>query len=146
MWRAKMSKEKKFNQIWSNQTNLGKKFGLSAIAVGKILVKEGLKDQKTKSATEKALNEGYAKSTPLKDGTPYFMWNIEKIRPFIAKDHQPLSTVEYWVNEVRSILKDAEALCDNGNDKIGFIIYDSAYANVPKNIKEEVRKIIENKE
>jgi hypothetical protein len=49
-----MSKEKKFNQIWSNQTNLGKRFGLSAIAVGKILVKEGLKDQKTKSATEKA--------------------------------------------------------------------------------------------
>jgi len=76
-----MSKEKKFNQIWSNQTNLGKKFGLSAIAVGKILVKEGLKDQKTKSATEKALNEGYAKSTPLKDGTPYFMWNIEKSVP-----------------------------------------------------------------
>ena len=68
-----MSKEKKFDQIWSNQTDLGKRFGLSAIAVGKLLVEEGLKDQKTKLATEKALNEGYAKSTPLKDGTPYFM-------------------------------------------------------------------------
>jgi hypothetical protein len=43
-----------------------------------LLVKESLKDQKTKSATEKALNEGYVKLTPLKDGTPYFMWNIEK--------------------------------------------------------------------
>ena len=73
MWRAKMSKEKKFDQIWSNQTDLGKRFGLSAIAVGKLLVEEGLKDQKTKSATKKAQNEGYAKSTPLKDGTPYFM-------------------------------------------------------------------------
>ena len=81
MWKAKMSKEKKFNQIWSNQTDLGKRFGLSAIAVGKLLVEEGLKDQKTKLATEKALNEGYAKSTPLKDGTPYFMWNIEKSVP-----------------------------------------------------------------
>ncbi len=50
-----MSKEKKFNQIWSNQTNLGKRFGLSAIAVGILFVEEGLKDQKTKSATEKAI-------------------------------------------------------------------------------------------
>ena len=54
-----MSKEKKFTQIWSNQTNLGKKFGLSAIAVGKLLVGEGLKDPKTKLATKKALEEGF---------------------------------------------------------------------------------------
>jgi hypothetical protein len=142
-----MSKNnKKFNQIWSSQTDLGNKFGLSAIAVGKLLIEAGLKDPVTKLATEKALKDGYAKSTPLKDGTPYCMWNIEKIRPFIAKDHQPLSTVEYWVNEVRSILNDAETLSVNGNDKIGFFIYDSAYDNVPKNIREEVRKIIENKE
>jgi hypothetical protein len=52
-----MSKEKTFNQIGSNQTNLGKRFGLSAIAVGKLLVGECMKDQKTKSATEKAINE-----------------------------------------------------------------------------------------
>jgi hypothetical protein len=64
------------------------------------------------------LVEGYAKSIPLKDGTPYFTWNIEKIRPLIAKDHQPLSTVEYWVNEVRSILKDAEALLITGMIKL----------------------------
>lgn len=29
---------KKFNQVWANQTNLGKKFGLSAVDVGKILI------------------------------------------------------------------------------------------------------------
>jgi len=87
-----MSKEKKFTQMWSNQTNLGKKFGLSAIAVGKLLVGEGLKDPTTKLATKKALEEGYAKSTPLKDGTPYFMWSINKIRPLIEKDHQPLQS------------------------------------------------------
>jgi hypothetical protein len=28
-------------------------------------------------ATTKAIDEGYAKDTPLKDGTPYFMWDIE---------------------------------------------------------------------
>jgi hypothetical protein len=64
----------------------------------------------------------------------------------IAKDHQSLSVVEYWVNEVRGVLKDAETLCDNGNDKIGFFIYDSAYDNVSKNISGEVKIISENKE
>ena len=96
-----MEKKKKFNQIWSNQTNLGKKFRLSAIAIGKLLIDNGLKDQKTKMATTKAIDEGYAKDTPLKDGTPYFMWNIEKVRPLIEKDHKPLSKVDYWVNEVQ---------------------------------------------
>ena len=143
MWRVKMSKGKKFNQIWSNQTNLGKRFGLSAIAVGKLLVEEGLKDQKTKSATEKAIKEGYAKDTPLKDGTPYFMWNIEKVRPLIEKDHKPLSKVDYWVNEVRRTVREAEGLAREGQDKIAYMIYDSAYDDVPKDVREEVQSIIE---
>ncbi len=149
MWRVKgdqMSKEKKFTQMWSNQTNLGKKFGLSAIAIGKLFVEEGLKDSKTKLATEKAINEGYAKSTPLKDGTPYFMWNIEKVRSLIEKDHKPLSKVEYWVNEVREVVKEAEKLAAEGQDKIAYMMYDSAYDDVPQNIREEVRAIIEKDE
>lgn len=138
-----MEKKKKFNQIWSNQTNLGKKFGLSAIAIGKLLIDNGLKDQKTKMATTKAIDEGYAKDTPLKDGTPYFMWNIEKVRPLIEKDHKPLSKVDYWVNEVRETVREAERLDREGQDKLAYIIYDSAYDDVPKEIREEVRSIIE---
>lgn len=140
MWRVKMSKRKKFNQIWSNQTNLGKRFGLSAIAVGKIFTETGLKDPKTKLATKKALDEGYAKDTPLKDGTPYFMWNIEKVRPLITKDHKPLNKVEYWVNEVLAIGKEANRLADKGQDKLGCIMIDCAFDNVPKNILEEVKE------
>ena len=113
-----MEKKKKFNQIWSNQTNLGKKFGLSAIAIGKLLIEEGLKDQKTRSATKKAIDEGYAKDTPLKDGTPYFMWNIEKVRPLIAKDHKKLSKVEFWVSEVKETVREAEKLDREGLDKV----------------------------
>ncbi|OEU43672.1 hypothetical protein BGV40_02860 [Methanosarcina sp. Ant1] len=141
-----MEKKKKFNQIWSNQTNLGKKFGLSAIAIGKLLIEEGLKDQKTRSATKKAIDEGYAKDTPLKDGTPYFMWNIEKVRPLIAKDHKKLSKVEFWVSEVKETVREAEKLDREGLDKVAYMIYDSAYDNVPKDIKEEVRSIIEKDE
>jgi len=141
-----MSKGKKFNQIWSNQTNLGKKFGLSAIAIGKLLVEEGLKDQKTKLATKKALDEGYAKNTPLKDGTPYFMWNIKKVRPLIEKDHKPLSKVDYWVNEVLAIGKEANRLADEGQDKLGSIMIDCAFDDVPKNILEEVKEKVKEKE
>ena len=86
-------KKKKFSQIWSNQTDLGKKFGLSAIAVGKILIEHGLKDLQTKYATEKALTSGYAKSTPLKKGTPYFMWNYQMVKSLIQQEHDPLSEV-----------------------------------------------------
>ena len=100
--------KKKFDQIWKNQTELGKKFGISAIAVGKILTEHGLKDQQTKQATQRALDEGYAESTPLKDGTPYFMWNIRKVKQIIAQEHTQLNIVDYWVNEVRKNLKKAE--------------------------------------
>jgi hypothetical protein len=113
-----MEKKKKFNQIWSNQTNLGNKFRLSAIAIGKLLIDNRLKDKKTKMATTKAIDEGYAKDTPLKDGTPYFMWNIETVR-------------------------EAERLDREGQDKLAYMIYDSAYDDVPKDIREEVRSIIE---
>jgi hypothetical protein len=77
--------KKKFNQLWSNQTELGKRFGISAIAVGKLLIDAGLKDPTTKLATAKALEGEYAKATPLKDGTPYFMWSIGKVRMLIGQ-------------------------------------------------------------
>jgi hypothetical protein len=103
----------------------------------------GLKDPATKLASQKALDEEYAKSTPLKDGTPYFMWNIDKVRGLIAKEHQPLSKVDYWVKEVEKSLKQAEKMCNEGNDKLGFMLADSVYDDVPKDIKQEVRAKVE---
>jgi hypothetical protein len=44
---------KKFNQVWINQTDLGKKFGLSAVNIGKILIEHQLKDPKSGGATQK---------------------------------------------------------------------------------------------
>ncbi len=129
--------------MWSNQTELGKQFGISAIAVGKLLMEAGLKNSATKLASQKALDEEYAKSTPLKDGTPYFMWNIDKVRSLIAKDHQPLSKVDYWLKEVEEMLKQADKMCNEGNDKLGFMLADSVYEDVPKDIKQEVRTKVE---
>jgi hypothetical protein len=131
--------KKKFTSTWSNQTDLGKELGLSAIAVGKLLIEAGLKDSSTKLATEKALKEGYAKSTLLKDGTPYFMWNIEKVRPLISKDHKQLSKVDYWVNEVLEIGRETNRLADDGQDKLACIMIDCAFDDVPEDIVGEVR-------
>jgi hypothetical protein len=137
------NKKLKFNQIWSNQTDIGKKFSLSAIAVGKLLIKAGLKDPITKLATQKAIDEGYAKSTPLNDGTPYFMWNIDKVHPLIAKDHDQLSDVDYWVNEVLEVYKEAKKLDDDDQDKLAYMMADCAYDNVPNSVIKEVRAKVE---
>ena len=77
------NKKKKFDQVWKSQTDLGKKSGASAVAVGKILIENGLKDPVTKQATQKALDEGYAVSTPMRNGKPHYMWNAQKVKPMI---------------------------------------------------------------
>jgi hypothetical protein len=69
----------KFRKTWGTQTEIGRHFNLSAIAVGKLLTSSGLRNAETREPTEKALREGFATSTPLKNGTPFFMWNREKI-------------------------------------------------------------------
>ena len=75
-----MSKKKtKFSDIWVNQTTLGKQFGLSAIAMGKKLKELGLRSNETGTPTQEAIENGFCKSTPLKDGTPFFMWNKAKV-------------------------------------------------------------------
>ena len=132
--------KKKFNQLWSNQTELGKKFGISAVAVGKILIQHGLKDLQTKQATEKAVSSGYTKVTPLKDGTPHSMWNIQKIKSLIAQQHSQLDEVDYWVQEVKKILVDAQKESDAGNDKIGYMMADFAFDDVPKHIRQKVKE------
>jgi hypothetical protein len=139
-------KKKKFNQAWKNQTDLGKRFGLSAIAVGKILSEKGLKTGR--DATQKALDEGYATSTPLKDGTPFYLWNTSKVSGIIGKDHQSLSNVELQVNEVRKRLQETDRLwnSDSGTDqKIASMTQGMEYDDVPQNIRAEVRQIIEGK-
>lgn len=133
---------KKFNQVWVNQTELGKKFGLSAIAIGKILVEHELK-AKNGQATQKAIEGGYAKSTPLKNGTPFFMWHLQRTKDLVSKKHVLLSKVDYWVNEVKKILSEAERLFEEGQDKLACMITDHVYEEVPQKIRVEVKAKIE---
>ena len=90
----------KFTDVWVNQTNLGKQFGLSAIAIGKKLKELGLRAEDGKP-TEQALADGYCKSTPLKDGTPFFMWNRQKVEEVMwAHGHERLDPQEVKAREL----------------------------------------------
>ena len=90
----------KFTDVWANQTNLGKQFGLTAIAMGKELKELRLRGEDG-NPTEQALSEGYCTSTPLKDGTPFFMWNRQKIEELMrAHGYQRLDPQEVKAREL----------------------------------------------
>lgn len=91
-----MGKSKnKFKATWKNQKELGIIYGKSAIAVGKALIELGLKDSSTKQPTQQALSEQIAKSTPLKDGTAFFLWHK-------TKACEKLDTLEGWTRQSHS--------------------------------------------
>lgn len=135
--------KKKFNQKWTNQTELGEQFGLSAINIGKIMVEHGLKDPKSNQATSKAIQEGYAKSTPLKNGSSFFMWDRRKLKALISQKHAPVSTVDFWAHKVRSCLLEANKLMEDGQDKMASLMIDYMYEEVPENIRKEVKAKVE---
>jgi hypothetical protein len=90
----------KFTAIWANQTDLGKQFGLSAIAMGKKLKELGLRGEDG-NPTTLALGNGYCTPTPLKDGTPFFMWNRQQVEELMqAHGHQRLDPQEVMAREL----------------------------------------------
>lgn len=74
----------RFSDEWGNQTKLGAKVGMTAVEVGRRLRELGLRDQ-SGAATSEALDKGYAKSTPLRDGTPFYLWNVAKLMPLLSE-------------------------------------------------------------
>lgn len=102
------------------------------------MIEYGLKDLASGQATLKAIQEGYAKSTPLKNGASFFMWHRKKTKNIISKKHKPLSTVDYWVNEVKDSLLEADKLMREDQNKLACLIADHMYEEVPKNLLEEV--------
>jgi hypothetical protein len=75
-----MSKKKrpKFLHIWVNQIELGRKFDLSPVAMGEKLITLGLKNHDG-TPTQKALTHGFCQFKLLKDGTPFYKWNENKV-------------------------------------------------------------------
>jgi hypothetical protein len=138
-----------FKATWKNQKELGLIYGKSAIAVGNALIKLGLKDSSTKQPTQQALSEEIAKSTPLKDGTPFFLWHK-------AKACEKLDTLEGWTrqsqeqrdlqrltSEYISLIREAERADDRGEHHVIVDGYWDEAQSVAKQIKKRGADFIE---
>jgi hypothetical protein len=141
----KMSKKNRFKSTWSNQTNIAKKFGLSGVALGKILKERGLKGDDN-LATSKAIEGGYALEANMKDGTKFFMWNIHKTNSLLCNfNYQKVSKVDYYVKEIEKLMEKGKRQQKKGNDKIAIAIYDFLYDEIPEEYKQPVKQIIDKK-
>ena len=90
----KKQPEKIVKPIWRNQIYLSKRLGLSIVTLDKRLIEVGMKDPLTGQATQKAINEDYAKivykrkrgkkSNRFGNTVAYFVWNVDKVLPFLV--------------------------------------------------------------
>lgn len=70
------------NTGWGNQTDIGRKLGLSAVAVGKRLKAAGLRDADG-HATPEAIAQGFARLLPNRFGSK-LEWHVEQTANFLA--------------------------------------------------------------
>lgn len=117
------SRPPRFRDIWMNQTELGRYFGISAVAVGKKLVEVGLRSGQ-KEPTEKAIAEGYCRFTPMKDGTPFYLWNKEKVAPLFRQTGMGQLTQEEVEarTTAEALIASAKQAEKTGIDKLFFFL------------------------
>jgi hypothetical protein len=103
--------QKNFKQTYTNLTDLGKQFGLSAVAIGKKLKELGLR-QADGTPDPRALEDGTAKFTPLADGTPHYMWNRHKVAELVEyaglqrlpkNEVQVRELADAWIRTLRQL-------------------------------------------
>ena len=138
----------KFKTIWKNQKEIGIIYGKSAIAVGKALIELGLRDAQTKTPTEIAITDGIAKSTPLKDGIPFYLWQIDRTCEKLntLPDWQPQSQAEREIqelsNEYSSYINAALKADENGEHHVIVDGYYDAAQSAAKNIKKDGQDLV----
>lgn len=141
-----MGKSKnKFVKTWGNQTEIGRQFNMSAIALGKFLLEQGLKNPATKEPSAMALHEGYARSTPLRNGIPFFMWNRTKLDELLGSTgHQRASSVEVATSRIFAEMR--SYLLPQSHEKLESIMwhampgaFEEAIAALPASRRDEVR-------
>ncbi|MDJ0735604.1 MAG: hypothetical protein QNJ47_16345 [Nostocaceae cyanobacterium] len=92
--------KKKFRSDWRTLTELGSEFGKSAIAFGKMLKEQGLRD--ANGDPTQAANGLFQKIVP-NQGKPYYLWNHKGVVSFFqSKGINP-------TGDAADALKDTEA-------------------------------------
>src|SRR6266566_5779374 len=134
-WMGKKGHQK-FTDIWATQTNLGKQFGLSAIAMGKKLKELGLRAEDG-NPTVQALCQGYCTPTPLKDGTPFFLWNRQQVEELMrAHGYQRLDPQEVKARE----LADSWVQIHNQWQEATYSVEEELLIEAAEDIKKEARR------
>lgn len=129
---AKRGKQERFSQTWVTQTQLGKRFNLSARSVGQLLVDLGLRDYDAAQGqyvpSQRAVDEQLCVATPLKDGTPFFMWNKRKVAEMIEQKIRVPALSEREVEHyelAQELIRLAREADETGFDKPYFLLLDS---------------------
>jgi hypothetical protein len=139
----------KFKDIWKTQKGIGEIYGKSAIAVGKALIQLGLRDEQLKAPTSQALATGIAKSTRMKDGTVFYLWQIEKTCARLntldgwQAQSQPDPQLQELSNEYISYVKSALEAGKNGEHHAIVDGYHDAAKSIAKKIKKGDEELIE---
>jgi hypothetical protein len=91
----KKQPEKIVKPIWRNQIYLSKRLDLSIVTLDERLIEVGLKDPVTEQATQKAINDDYAKivykrkrgkkANRQENIVAYFVWNVDKVLPLLMR-------------------------------------------------------------
>src|SRR5436305_14964790 len=107
--------ETKTNKKWDTQTWIGKRYGISAVVVGKILTTVGLKQGP--EATSKAVLTGHAKRCYTADQRPYWMWDMDAVGEVVeeALVHHGGPPIEKLVVQVGEALECADGHRAEGN-------------------------------
>ena len=127
---------KKFTDTWVNQTTLGKHFDISAVAVGKLLKEFGLRHEDG-MPTEAALDGEFCIPTPLADGTPFFMWNKNKVMELLKENGQtPLDPQEFRARELAEELGDKLEKLQKEADRINEMMQDFNSRVMDESVKE----------
>lgn len=130
--------KRSFSKTYASLTDIGRTFGMSAIAVGRRLDEAGLRDPGTRRPTGTCLARGTAVATPMRDGTQHFMWDRRTVAALLRSDRAPLDRLEAAVFDFRRAYHAFEREADAGFDKMAYLGLQGTIEDLPADIRFDV--------
>lgn len=142
------NKKLKFKDIWKTQTEIGKTFNLSAIAVGKKLNELGFKNPDN-TPSQYAIDKDVVHTVTNNQGISFYLWRKKEILDMISQTglsclHPIEQSYISIIKELESVEKKSkrdpvfEIMCDKGFS----VIKESILDNNLKNLSNKQRKIV----
>lgn len=95
------------HQVWLTLTELGRRFGISAVHCGHHLSQAGLRDEDGGLPSPKAIDQGYAYKRPEQNANRSVLWNYDRCSVFLRErglhsvEEQRL--VEQWADFLEAL-------------------------------------------